>query len=170
MALGSTLICTNRAVQGIAECERALALNPNLASAHGVIGEAKLFLGRGTETEAHMVEALRLSPHDVLASRWLSTIAFSKLQVDADVEALRWFRRGIEINRNYPLLHFGLATALALLDALDEAKSAARIGLALDPTFTIRRFRSGASTDNPTYLAKRERVCEGMRMAGIPEG
>lgn len=117
-----------------------------------------------------MVEALRLSPHDVLASRWLSTIAFSKLQVDADVEALRWFRRGIEINRNYPLLHFGLATALALLDALDEAKSAARIGLALDPTFTIRRFRSGASTDNPTYLAKRERVCEGMHMAGIPEG
>ncbi|MBR1280410.1 hypothetical protein [Bradyrhizobium sp. AUGA SZCCT0283] len=116
------------------------------------------------------MEALRLSPHDVLASRWLSTIAFSKLQVDADVEALRWFRRGIEINRNYPLLHFGLATALALLDALDEAKSAARIGLALDPTFTIRRFRSGASTDNPTYLAKRERVCEGMHMAGIPEG
>ncbi|XIA67909.1 winged helix-turn-helix domain-containing protein [Bradyrhizobium sp. TZ2] len=170
VTLGSLLICTNRVAQGIAECQRALALNGNLANAHGVIGEAKLFLGRGAETEAHMQEALRLSPHDVLAFQWLSSIAFSKLQVDADADALRWFRRSIEANRNYPLVHFGLATALALLGSLDEAKSAARTGLSLDPTFTIRRFRTGASTDNPTYLAKRERIYEGMHLAGVPEG
>ena len=41
--------------------------------------------------------------------------------------------------------------------------------LALDPTFTIRRFREGAATDNPTYLAQRERVYDGMRKAGLPE-
>jgi tetratricopeptide (TPR) repeat protein len=170
LTLGSVLTCTNRAVQGIAECDRALALNPNSADAHGVMGEAKLVLGRGAEAEAHIEEALRLSPHDVMAFRWLSTIAYSKLQIDADAEALRWFRRSIEANRNFPLVHFGLATALALLDALDEAKSAATTGHALDPTFTIRRFRAGAKTDNPTYLAKRERLCEGMRLAGVPEG
>ena len=170
VTLGSVLTCTNRAAQGIAECERALALNPSSAEAHSVIGEAKLFLGRGAETEAHMEQALRLSPHDVVASRWLSTIAFSKLQIEADAEALRWFRRSIEANRNYPIAHFGLATVLALLNSLDEAKSAARAGLALDPTFTIGRFRDGPSTDNPTYLAKRERIYEGMRLAGVPEG
>jgi TolB-like protein/class 3 adenylate cyclase/Tfp pilus assembly protein PilF len=170
LTLGSLLVGTNRVTQGIAECERALALDRNLASAHGIIGEAKLFLGRGAETEAHMNEALRLSPHDVLAFRWLSGVAFSKLQIDADAEALRWFRRSIEANRNYPMTHFGLATALALLDSLDEAKATARAGLALNPTFTIRRFRAGVSTDNPTYLAKRERVYQGMRMAGVPEG
>jgi len=169
VTLGSVLTCTNRAAQGIAECERALALNPSSAEAHSVIGEAKLFLGRGAETEAHMEEALRLSPHDVMASRWLSTIAFSRLQIEADAEALRWFRRSIEVSRNYPIAHFGLATALALLNSLDEAKSAARAGLALDPTFTIRRFRDGLSTDNPTYLAKRVRIYEGMRLAGVPE-
>ena len=43
-------------------------------------------------------------------------------------------------------------------------------GLALDPTFTIRRFRANAPSDNPTYLAGRERFYEGMRMAGVPEG
>jgi hypothetical protein len=40
---------------------------------------------------------------------------------------------------------------------------------ALDPTFTIRRFRSGASSDNPTYLAQREHVRMSMRKAGVPE-
>src|SRR6516164_10749667 len=62
--LGALLIATNRAAQGIAECERALALDHNLADAHGFIGLAKFFLGRSEETEAHIREALRLSPRD----------------------------------------------------------------------------------------------------------
>jgi len=33
----------------------------------------------------------------------------------------------------------------------------------LDPTYTIRRYREGASNDNPTYLAQRGRVLDGMR-------
>jgi hypothetical protein len=53
---------------------------------------------------------------------------------------------------------------------LDEARAAAQAGLTLDPAFTIRRFQRQLSSDNPTYLAKRERVYEGMRMAGVPEG
>jgi hypothetical protein len=59
---------------------------------------------------------------------------------------------------------------LALLGSLDEARAAAQAGLALDPSFTLRRFRDGAATDNPIYLAARERTYEGMRMAGVPEG
>jgi len=53
---------------------------------------------------------------------------------------------------------------------LDEAQAAARAGLALDPSFTLRRFRLNAPSDNPTFLAGRERIYEGMRMAGVPEG
>jgi len=60
-ALGTTLVRTLRAAQGIAELKRALALDRNLAVAHAEIGSAKLFLGRGGETEAHIDEAFRLS-------------------------------------------------------------------------------------------------------------
>jgi TolB-like protein/class 3 adenylate cyclase len=170
LSLGGVLVATNRVTQGIAECERALVLDRNLANAHGVIGDAKFFLGRGAETEAHMNEALRLSPRDIFAFRWLTMVAFAKLQIGAPVEAVNWFHRSIELNRNYPIVHFGLATALALLGSLDQAKAAADAGLTLDPSFTICRFRNGASSDNPTYLAKRERIYQGMRMAGVPEG
>lgn len=34
----------------------------------------------------------------------------------------------------------------------------------------IFRIRAGAGSDNTTYLAQRERVYDGMRKAGIPEG
>jgi tetratricopeptide (TPR) repeat protein len=170
LALGFVQISTNRAVQGMAECERALALDRNLAEAHGIIGIAKLVMGRGAETEAHINEAFRLSPRDIFAFQWLMIVGFAKLQLTADAEAVGWFLRSIEANRNHPLTHFGHAAALALLGSPDRARAAAKAGLALDPSFTVRRFCDGAMSDNPTSLANRERICQGMRMAGVPEG
>jgi tetratricopeptide (TPR) repeat protein len=170
LILGAVQISTNRAARGVAECERALALDRNLADAHGEIGIAKYFMGRGAETEAHINEALRLSPRDIFAFWWLMTVGNAKLQIEADAEAVGWFLRSIEANRNYPMAHFMLAAALALLGSLDHARAAAKAGQALDPSFTIRRFRDGAQSDSPTFLAKRERIYKGMRMAGVPEG
>jgi tetratricopeptide (TPR) repeat protein len=162
-------MCTNRVTQGIAECERALELDSNLAEAHGQIGMGKFYLGRGAETEAHINEAIRLSPRDIFTFDWLMMIGFAKLQLKADAEAVSWFRRSVEANRNYPIAHFALAGALALLGLQEEARAATKAGLALDPSFTVRRFRLNAQDDSPTYLAKRVRVSEGMRMAGVPE-
>jgi hypothetical protein len=68
------------------------------------------------------------------------------------------------------LAHFYLAATLALRGNLDEARAVPQSGLGLDPTFTIRRFRVGISSDNQSYLALRERLYEGMRQAEIPEG
>jgi hypothetical protein len=81
-----------------------------------------------------------------------------------------WLGRSIEASRNFPLAHFHLAAALALLGSLDEARAVAKAGLTLDPRFTIRRYRANALSDNPNYLAGRERSYEGMRKAGVPEG
>jgi tetratricopeptide (TPR) repeat protein len=68
-ALGYAQIFTNRAAQGIRECEHALALDRNLADAHAALGLAKFYMGRAAETEGHILEAFRLSPRDVDARR-----------------------------------------------------------------------------------------------------
>ena len=170
LRLGSALILSNRVPQGIAECEHALALDQNLAGAHHMIGLAKIALGRAEEAEAHALEALRLSPRDVMAYNWMNNAAAAMLHLGRDEEAVAGHRRSIQDNRNYPLAHFFLAAALGLLGRLDEARAAAQAGLALDPSFTIRRFRGAALSDNPIYLAQRDRVLEGLRKAGVPEG
>jgi TolB-like protein/class 3 adenylate cyclase len=167
---GFIQILMKRPAQGIAECERALGLDRNLALAHGWIGFAKIYSGRSEETEAHIREALRLSPRDIFVFRWMMFVGIAKAQLRADDEAVSWLRRGIEAHRNQPMLHFHLAAALARLGALSEARVAAQAGVALNPGFTIRRYRARAWSDNPTYLAFRERNYEGMRMAGVPEG
>jgi TolB-like protein/class 3 adenylate cyclase/Flp pilus assembly protein TadD len=167
--LGRVQIFSNRAAQGIAECERALALDRNFANAHGIIGLAKAIAGRPEETEAHIKEALRLSPRDHQVHAWMFYLGAAKLYLGNDEEALTCFRRAIEINRNLPTTHFYLAAVLALLGRLEEAQSAVQAGLAINPTFTIFRFRAGAASDNPVYLAQRERAYDGMRKAGVPE-
>src|ERR1700722_12901614 len=168
--LGRAQVQTKRTAQGIAEFERALALDPNLAAAHGDIGLAKIFIGRAEETEAHVTEALRLSPRDSSAWRWLQYAGGAKLTLGADEEAVARLRHGIDINRTFPLSHFFLAAALANLGKLDEAQAETRVGLTLDPTFTIQRFRAGQESDNPIFLAGKERIFEGMRKAGVPQG
>jgi TolB-like protein len=168
--LGLVKIFTNRAAQGIAECERALTLDRNLAVAHATIGIAKLFLGRGGETQAHVEQALRLSPRDTLVYIWSLFVGQAKLWQGVDAEAIVWLRRSLEANRNYPSAHLFLAAALALVGELDEARATTQAGLALNPSFTIRRSRTNTPSNHPVYLAGRERLYEGLRMAGVPEG
>ncbi len=168
--MGRALIDSNHGAEGVAEFERALALNPNLAAAHAIIGFAKLVNGHAEETENDVLEALRVSPRDTDANVWLGYIAEAKQFLGADEDAVTWHRRSMEINRNRPVAHMYLASALALLGRLEEARSEVQAGLALDPKFTIGRYRVGAQSDNPVFLSQRERVIEGMRKAGVPEG
>ena len=133
MWLGLVYIWTKRAAVGIAKCEHALELDRNLAFAHFDVGLAKIFMGRAEETEAHVVEALRLSPRDTLAYVWMNIAGMAKNQLGSWEQAVAWFRRSIEANRNYPAACFNLAAALAQLDRLDEARSVVKAGSCAQP-------------------------------------
>jgi tetratricopeptide (TPR) repeat protein len=169
LAMGMVLGFTNRAAQGIAEYERALALDRNLAGAHSLIGQNKLFIGRAEETEAHVLEALRLSPRDPWAYIWRLTAGFAACLLGRYEDAAAWFRQSIEANRNFALCHFIYATALANMGRMDDARSEIAAGLALDPHFTVANFQSAVWSDHPLYLAQRARVIDDMRRAGVPE-
>ena len=171
MTLGMVYIYSKRAARGIAECEHALALDRNLATAHYSIGLGKIYIGRAEETESHIVEALRLSPRDPTAYVWMNCAGVAKNYLALYDQSVPWFRRAIEANRNFPHPHFVLGVALALLGRLDEARSSVKAGLALNPTFTISRARAtwAAMSDDPTHLAQMERLLEGLRQAGAPE-
>ena len=171
MLLGAVQIRTGRAAKGIAECHQALALDRNLADAHGFIGLGKYALERGEDVEGHIQDALRLSPRDTRAFLWFMFVGMAKLMSKTDLEALDWLRRSIEANPNHALSHFHFAGALAMMGDSKEARSRAEIGLALDRSFTIRRYRINVFRfDNPEWMASLERLYEGMRTAGIPEG
>ena len=169
LALGATLTYTNRGLEGIASCERALILNRNLAGAHFHIGAAKYLVGRAAETEAHVREALRLSPIGPHLFSWLANVGIAKLYLGKDEEALDWFRQSIEANRNYMQSYLFRSAAAAHLGRLDEARASMRAAIGLVPDLSVKRLTANPVSDNPTYLAQRERAVRGWRLAGLRE-
>jgi DNA-binding winged helix-turn-helix (wHTH) protein len=172
LALGVVHIYTKRAAEGIAECEHALALDRNLVCAHALIGFGKALIGRAEETEAHVGEALRLSPRDTAVYIWMGVAGAARSYLSDWEQAVVRFRRAIEANRDYPDAYFLLAAATARLGRLDEAHSAVKAGLALNPAYTVSGARETrtARSDDPTYLGQLEPIFDGMRKAGVPEG
>ena len=71
-----------------------------------------------------------------MAYTWMMIAGIAKNHLGSWEQAVAWCRRAIEANRNYPIAYFHLAAALARLGRLDEARSAVKAGLALNPTFT----------------------------------
>jgi tetratricopeptide (TPR) repeat protein len=122
------------------------------------------------ETESHEREAMRVSPHDTEANVWVAYVALAKLHLGAYEEALDLYRRSKELNPNYATGRFNMAATLVELGRLDEARAEVQAALALNPGFTIRRYRAGAQSDNPAFLKGSERIIENMRKAGVPEG
>ena len=168
--MGVVQIFTKRAVQGIAECERSLALDRNLAAAYAWIGLGKCYLGRAKETEACVMEAFRLSPRDNRAFSWMNATGVAQSYLGADEAAVHWFKRSIETNRNIaPFVHFYLAAALSHLGQVEEARASIQAGLILTPNFSIAQFHVSSPTDNPTCLAQRARIAEGLRQGGLRE-
>ena len=167
--MGMLLCQTNRVSRGIEELERALAIDPNLARARANVGVAQAYLGRAAETEAHVLEALRMSPRDAYVFLWLMQVGFAKACLGEHEEAVSWMRKSVDANRNNPWVYFNLAASLANLGRLDEARQEVKAGLAVDPKYTIRRFRVGNTCDNPVFSTQRDRLIEGMRLAGVPE-
>jgi tetratricopeptide (TPR) repeat protein len=172
MWLGFVDMFTRRADQALVECQHALELDRNLAAAHSCLGYAKIFLGRPEETEAHINEALRLSPRDTYASAWMHFACLAKTDLQKFEEAVGWCQRVIEANRNYANAYFVLASNLARLGRLDEARSAVKTGLVLNPHYTLSAVRAYFEGNYkpgylPTDLLQRQEV---LRELGAPGG
>jgi TolB-like protein/class 3 adenylate cyclase len=171
MTLGMLYIFTKRAAQGIAECEHALALDRNLALARALVGLGKIYMGCAEETEGHIVEALRLSPRDTLAHLWMDFAGHSKNHLGLHEQAIGWSQRAIEANRNNQFSYFNLGAALASTGRLEEARSAVKVGLALNPSFTlsVARVSYTAMSADPLYLSRLDPYLDALGAAGVPE-
>jgi len=52
---------------------------------------------------------------------------------------------------------------------MTEAAQACAVGRRLAPNFRIGKCRSEVQSDNPAFLAQRERLYDGSENAGVPE-
>ena len=108
-----------------AEFKRALALNPNYATAHFWYGELLMYSGRFEESIREMKRALDLDPVSMIISTSLGYAYFLARQFD---QALAQLHQTLEMNPNFALTHLILGKAYLAKhqysEAIDELKKA----------------------------------------------
>ena len=169
LALAQVYSFTNRVPQALSEYRRALSLDRNYTQAYAGFAAASMYDGKAKDSEGHIEKAFQLSPQDSQAHLWCLIAGTAKLLLEDFAAAEAWFRRGIEINRSYPIQVMYLAGALQGLGRSDEAKAVAREALELNPRFSQALVRSIRRSTNPTYLAQLSKLLRLLGEAGIPE-
>jgi adenylate cyclase len=153
------------------EYETAITLDPNNASAHALPGFRKMYLGRSEEGLAGVETALRLSPGDRAAVPWWQFYMCGLHSALAHWDqAIEWCEKSIAGNPQvwYPYVMLAAANAWAGHDK--EAKDAAAQLQKLYPGFTLQTWAGIHWSDDPTFNMQYQRITEGLRKAGVPEG
>ena len=151
---------------GAAFIDRALAVNPNLASAWQNSGWVKTFLGEPEEAIQRLTHMLRLSPLDPLSFRAQGGIAFAHLLAGRYDEAVHWAETALRQRPNFLAAIRELSAAKALAGRIPEAQQTMARLRELDPAMRVVNVKDWVPLRRPEDLARLE---EGLRKAGLPE-
>jgi TolB-like protein len=152
---------------GAALIDRALALNPNLATGWYASGWIRGCLGQPDLAIEHLKRAIRLSPVDMQTARVLSATAFAYFLAGQYDEASSWAQRALETRPAYPTAIRVVAASNALAGRLDVARDAVERLRQIDPTLRVSNLKDRIPPlRRPSDLV---RYADGLRKAGLPE-
>ena len=155
--------------EALSAFDLAIALDRNHSPAYDWRGYTKIFVGRAEETEADVMRAMQISPHDSRLAIMLSHNAFAYLCLGRLDEAVRTLREAIAANKNFSASYLYLTAAYALRGKLDSARTMLAEHDRLVPGYTIAKYLARQPSDNPTFLAQNAGIIQALREAGLPD-
>jgi tetratricopeptide (TPR) repeat protein len=165
IAVALVWVCGDCAASG-SFIDKAIAVNPNLATAWQVRGYLSMVLGRHDEALTHYARATRLSPIGQEFHIVQGYIALSMFWLGQNDEAIQ---RGTNAMSHLPLwlvgplictAAHGLAGNAAMAQSSRDKLLGIRPGLNLSAVRALFRFYRASDS---------QQLVEGMRLAGLPE-
>ena len=152
--------------EGLALHRRALELNPNLAMAWALAGNAAACLGDLDQAEARMRRYKELTPLHPVAFFLDDTLATIALLRRDHETAVRIGREVCEMNPGLAAPYETYLCALGHLGRTAEAEAVRERLRSISPGFTLARFRE---TCPFAHAADREHFLAGLRRGGVTE-
>ena len=146
--------------------ERALLLNPNLASAWNFAGWTRVLRGEPEAAIEYLARSMRLSPLDQLGYSAKGSTAHAHFFLGADEDASAWADKAVQENPNYLIVNCIAAASHAFAGHQEKAVQAVSRMLQIDPSLHISKIKELFPLRRPNDLAKYE---EGLRKAGLPD-
>jgi TolB-like protein/Tfp pilus assembly protein PilF len=159
--LGSIYGMRRQYDRAIANCERAVSLDPNSAENSVWLGVVLTWAGRAEEAVKYLEYGLRLNPlppvsvFNNLAVAYRDSGQYEKA-IEAAKKALQ-----LEPNTQFPYIH--MAVSFIRLGRDEEARAAAAEILRVNPKFSLERYAKMLPFTKPVA----DRVIEDLRKAGL---
>ena len=151
---------------GIALLDRAVLLNPSLASAWFLGGFLRAFHGEPDAAIEHVARAIRLSPLDPELFRMQAGMALAHFFADRFDAAAAWAEKAAGNLPGFLVAVCVAAASHALAGRIDKARQTMERMRTLDASLRISNLREWLPIHRPEDLA---RLANGLRLAGLPE-
>jgi adenylate cyclase len=149
--------------QGAIEADR------NLAIAYAQAGLVNILSGHAAEAPPYIAKAMRLSPRDPSTNIWKYYMCHSYTHQAKWRETVEWCNRSVADGPYWQAV-IDLAAAHAWLGNEESARNSVARLLELMPGYTVQKWANAGWSEDPTFLAEYQRIVEGLRKAGLPEG
>jgi adenylate cyclase len=147
----------------IAEAQRAVELNPSYAMGYHALGVSLFSNGQPMEGIDALTRAIRMSPNDPMMYEMLGALSVAYHLAGDYEKAVEAATASARKASFYPIARRTMASALAHLGRLDEARAALEEFLALSPGFTIEAARHAPPLRRESDF---QRFVDGLRNAG----
>jgi tetratricopeptide (TPR) repeat protein len=155
--------------------EALIARNPAEPTAYKEMGLNNLYLGATREAAQWFRRADGIAPRDPERWTWLQGLGRALMQLGDDAAAVTVLSQAMDSNPGYLRGRALLAAAQALSGNVEAAQRRLAEYRRLEPDMTVRRFAEQRSSVPPNavseaYRRESERILEGLRRAGMPDG
>jgi TolB-like protein/class 3 adenylate cyclase/tetratricopeptide (TPR) repeat protein len=163
LVLGWHALLMRQTETAVAEYQRALAINPNFAAAHGHLGMAFGLDDQPDKAIAHLEQATRISPHDPQTFLFNTNLAIAYYVAGRFPEAVACGLKAVQQRTSFtPGLRI-YAASLAQAGQLEEARAALDRLRNLQPGISVSWIEENIPY-KPPAMAK---LVAGLRKAGL---
>jgi adenylate cyclase len=166
---GSVLNAQKKIAEAIAEYETAMRLDPNAVRVYARLGLLKWYAGQPEDTLKYTADAMRRSPTDRSIPSWHLWAGLAHLWLEHPDAAIDELQKAAAGRPGYAPVSLYLTCAYGLAGREMESRTAFADTNRLLPNFTIAKWKQFEFSDNPAWLAGRERCYGALRNLGMPE-
>jgi len=136
--LGYVFSLMRKQDQALVEFEKASELCPSCSDPYMYIGYIQYCMDETDKAIASLQTALRLNPYP--PNYYYVHFGNAYRHVGKYDEAISWYNKALQISPNVQNAYVGLVTAFSLLGREEEARSAAKELLRLNPKFSVEHY------------------------------
>jgi adenylate cyclase len=163
-SLGFLLVMIRQYDQAVAEAERGIALDPNVADIYGWSGIIYRYVGRWKDAITAYEKAIRLNP--IPPDFYLQGLGLAYAWTGRYEEGIKALKRAIQNAPDSPYGHLFAAAAYSMAGRDEEARDAADEVLRLNPKFSLEKWGKSLKYKNQE---DQDRLMSALRRAGLPE-